>query len=249
MNIDDDIWPNVEANPWKYRTGRVGIRGIIWHATRSGQAQFSPETEYGATLNWFKSPNNRIEHPQGAYSGMSNYVIGGGRICQAVPDDLVPAFSAGVHDYHALSVEMAQPLSDIPYDPRDIALARQFAQEKSTEYGFSLGRLTYVDGLNSQWPGEVGHEDTKQGRRSGKSDPGQLFWGAYLSGGDDMSAEGEKEIIRILNGIWNVQAGDVDPNTPDWENAFEQRRALLAKLEVVINRLETIEAKLHAHSH
>lgn len=189
MRFDDDIWPVVEGHTWKWQGDRVRIAGIVWHATRS-TLPFTAEKEYQATLNWFRSPNNFVDvddvpASQGGnpnrkfYSGMSNYVIGGGRICRAVPEDFVPRFSAGIHDFHAISVEVAQGTAGTEYDERDIALCHQFAEEASREFGFALGRLPTLDGGNTQLPGEVGHENTLQGSQQGKSDPGPLFWKAY----------------------------------------------------------------------
>jgi hypothetical protein len=43
----------------------------------------------------------------------------------------------------------------------------------------------------------VGHEDTAQGRASGKSDPGPLFWAAYTQE-DEVNREFEEALLLRL---------------------------------------------------
>lgn len=211
---DDDIWPIVRTHPWKYQAGRLDVVGIIWHATRSGQAHFDVETEYGATLNWFKSPNNAVLDSAGNkwYGGMSSYTVGAGRLCRNVPEELVPRFSAGIHDFRAISVEVAQPLNDMAYDPRDIELCHRLAADLSDRYGFPLGRIMSVDANNRGWPGEVGHEDTAQGRGQGKTDPGAQFWSQYLE--EDMAYLTDEEqkllLLRLFAGSERTDMSDAD---------------------------------------
>ncbi len=199
MRIDDDIWPVVRGHAWKWGAGRVRVAGIIWHATRSGIPGRTAAQEYASALNWFRSPNNVVRTAAGDpwYGAMAHYVVGGGRLCRALPEELLPRFSAGAHDFHAISVEVAQATNATPYDPRDIALCRELAAELSERHGFPLGRVPFVDGNNRGWPGEVGHEDTAQGRASGKSDPGPLFWATYLEE-DTMNREFEEALLLRL---------------------------------------------------
>ena len=239
MKIDIDLWPEIQPHWWKW-TKRAGhplnvIQGVIWHATRSGISYGSLSAPYGApwsvgweltsTLNWFRSPNNGERGR--TIAGMSNYVIGNGKIVRVMPDDFVPRYSAGIHDFRGLSVEVCQPLNDEPYDPRDIALCHEFAAWASREYGFPLGRV-YVDGSNNGWPGEVGHEDTAQGIGQGKSDPGPLFWQDYEE--DDMTPAEVEAIVNkrlddvlpayyrsLTRGYWDRNAPGAYTDPPDPE--------------------------------
>lgn len=199
MQFDDDIWPAVRAHQWKWQTGRVGVHGIIWHATRSGVRGRSPSDEYGSTLNWFRSPHNLVPdaHGNAWYGAMAHYVIGGGRVCRVLREELVPRFSAGIHDFRAISVEVAQATGEDDYDERDMSLCRELASDLSRRHGFALGRIPFVDENNAGWPGEVGHEDTAQGRQQGKSDPGQRFWDAYTEE-EGMSREFEEMLLLRL---------------------------------------------------
>ncbi|HEX6031626.1 MAG TPA: N-acetylmuramoyl-L-alanine amidase [Tepidiformaceae bacterium] len=223
MRIDDELWSEVRWQRWKWQEGRVAVRGIIWHATRSGIQRRPPEAEYRSTLNWFRSPSNVVRDSAGNpwYGAMSHYVIGGGRVCRVVPEELVPRFSAGVHDFQAISVEVAQATRDTPFAPQDIELCRALARELSDRYRFQLGRIPFVDGENRGWPGEVGHEDTAQGRGQGKSDPGPLFWAAYEE--DVMSSEFEEALLLRLF------AGTERPGSEGREERLAYARLKLAE--------------------
>lgn len=210
MRIDDDIWPVVRRHAWKWGPARIEVAGIIWHATRSGIPGRTAAQEYASTLNWFRTPNNVVRTAAGDpwYGAMAHYVIGGGRVCRALPEDLVPHYSAGAHDFHAISIEVAQATRDTPYERDDMALCRELAAELSDTYGFPLARLPFIDAHNRGWPGEVGHEDTAQGRASGKSDPGPLFWAAYLEE-DAMNREFEEALLlRLFAGTERPEVED-----------------------------------------
>ncbi|MBA2708329.1 MAG: N-acetylmuramoyl-L-alanine amidase [Gemmatimonadaceae bacterium] len=253
MTPDIDLWPEIQPHWWKWtrRSGHPAnvIQGIIWHATRSGLAYGSLTAPYGApwtvgweltaTLNWFRSRNNGNEG--NAIAGMSNYVIGDGKLVRCMADEMVPRYSAGVHDFHGISVEVCQPLNNEPYDPRDIALCRELAAELSGQYGFPLGRVPFVDGYNTGWPGEVGHEDTAQGRAQGKSDPGALFWLAYQEETDMTPAEAEAIARKVFDEatpvyfrdlmkkyfVADLPDGFTDPADPDVLDAI--RTAVVAE--------------------
>lgn len=216
MKYDLDLWPDIIAHGWKWQTRTAPPRGIVWHATRSGIAGRTAAAEWGSTVNWFRSPNNRVVWADGVtFAGMSNLLIAGGQVAQCVPLHLAPRYSAGVHDFTGISIEVGQATADTPYDPRDITLCREVARELAATYGFELGRLPYLGGdFPTSGPAEVGHEDTAQGRGQGKSDPGPLFWQAYLDKEDEMDEALRvrvERIERILagNGI-DVVASDGD---------------------------------------
>lgn len=232
VQITDDLWPIIRTHPWKFKTGRQDVVGILWHATRSGIWGRTAAQEYSSTVNWFVSPNNVVKNAAGQpwYSGMSSYLIGGGKIARAVPEELVPTFSAGVHDFRAISVEVGQNNNGVPYDSRDIELCHELAGELSSKYNFALGKLPFVDGNNNGWPGEVGHEDTAQGRSQGKSDPGDQFWFQYLQE-EDMSPDEVRTIIREELANFNFGGlhrtlerkywTDINPDTGlPWEGDF-----------------------------
>lgn len=203
LRIDDDLWPAIKQHPWKWESGRVSIVGAIIHATRSGIPGRAAEIEYRSACNWFLSPHNYVDvngvragPGKPWFGGMSTYIIGGGRRALCVPPDLVPRFSAGIHDFRAISIEVGQGTNGDPYDQRDI----EMVLETLDYHGLGTNRIPFVDGNNTGWPGIVGHEDTAQGKGAGKSDPGPLFWEAWstlLAQEDDMSAEDRARLDRM----------------------------------------------------
>ncbi|MCS7294197.1 MAG: N-acetylmuramoyl-L-alanine amidase [Dehalococcoidia bacterium] len=219
MRIDEDLWPQVRLHAWKWQMSRRSVSGIIWHATRSGIPGRTAAEEYQSAKWWFASPNNCVLLENGtAYGGIANYLIGGGRILRAVPEDLVPTYSAGVHDFVAISIEVAQATAGDPFDPRDIALCHELADELARRYGFPRRRIPFVDAANTGWPGEVGHEDTAQGRRQGKTDPGPRFWEQYQQEAARMATLDDLLAVVVGNGIDAVcRPGTEDlfpPGTP-----------------------------------
>lgn len=58
-----------------------------------------------------------------------------------------------------------------------------------------------MDEANTGWPGEVGHEDTAQGRRQGKTDPGPRFWEQYLQEATRMATLEDLLAVVVGNGI------------------------------------------------
>ena len=243
IRIDDNIWPIVQQHAWKWQRRGEPITGIIWHCTRSGQANFSPLTEYGATLNWFRSPNNVVRDQNGNpfYAGMSNYVVGGGRLCLSVPEDLAPRYSAGIHDFSSISVEVAQPLNGMPFDPRDIAICRALADDLASRFPIPRGRLLFARGTVE---GEVGHEDTAQGRGQGKSDPGELFWQSYME--EDMAADPRVDaLIAALGGQEEIDKWNVNGNSLLAGYALEQVKLS----EHVANHAAGVSGPVADHTH
>lgn len=207
MKIDVDLWPQIREHRWKWADIRIDYRGILWHATRSGIYYGEPKAPFGfpwsvgweftSTVNWFLSPNNGKRGTE--IAGMANYIVGDGKIALCVPEELVPRYSAGVHDRRGISIEVCQPTNDTAYAPGDILLARELRADIMARHPeMAPGRVAWVGASNAPWfPSEVGHEDTAQGKGQGKSDPGAMFWSAYLE--DEMSIEAEQLLLRVCD--------------------------------------------------
>ena len=196
MVARDSIWPQVKQHAWKWRVRTQPITGILWHSTRGGQ-WYDGSTELGAFINWERSPNNLANQTLfPAYGSMASYGIGPGRIVECVPDGYIPAWSSHPSDEHVISVEVAQSNLGQPIEAETIAACVEFAKEMSERYGFPLERVYPTD--DRYWSGMSGHEDTRQGKASGKSDPGDAFWEPFLAAlkGDEMTKE---EIEALVN--------------------------------------------------
>ena len=120
------------------------------HSTRGRQGDLN--LEYQATLNWFRSQ---------ASQNSSHTVIGyfEGQHARIVDDNL-SAWHAGEHNPYSLGVELVQPTRD---------------------HAFSDWQYAELNRLIGWWKSQhaieqvLGHEQTPQGVRVGKTDPGYMF--------------------------------------------------------------------------
>ena len=191
-------WPTVRQHPWKYRYRTRTITGILWHTTRGNQG-YDGATEIGAYRNWVLSPNNRnpgaIRNGIEPYAGIASVGIGPGVIMECVPDILVPAWSSWPSDETKLSVEVAQSNLGQPIDPETIASCVKYARAMANKYDFPLTRVFPTD--DDTWTGLAGHEDTLQGKASGKSDPGEAFWVPFMAALNEEESLAAEDIARI----------------------------------------------------
>lgn len=176
--ITDSVWQSVFKHPWKWQRRTEPITGILWHCTRGGQ-WYDGAKELSAYRNWCISPNNRVPFAGGDYAGIASVGIGPGQILECVPDDMVPRYSSWPSDASKLSVEVAQSNHGQPIEAATIAACVQYARAKAEQYGFPLERVFPTN--DSKWVGMAGHEDTVQGKASGKSDPGPEFWEPFMA--------------------------------------------------------------------
>ena len=213
--ITETCWPTVITHPWKYRHRAKQINGILWHSTRGNQG-YDGNTELNAFCNWVRSPNN---YNPGApaygiapYAGISSVGIGPGRIVEVVPDTYIPAWSSWQSDERKLSVEIAQSNLGQAIEPETITECVRYAKAKAAEYGFPLERVFPTN--DDTWIGMAGHEDTLQGKASGKSDPGPEFWVPFMAAleGDEMTPEERAK----LDAVYAALTGGVDSVITDW---------------------------------
>ena len=206
----DSIWDRVQPHPWKYRLRAQPPTAILIHCTRGGQ-NYNGIVESNAAVNWFVSPNNRISQPPyQPYAGISHALTGPGRITEVVPAEThIPAWSSEASDHHALSIEVAQSNAGQPIEPPTIANTVALVRAWRDQFGIPLTRVQVITDDRS-WSGIAGHEDTLQGRASGKSDPGEYFWSVFwpaLIEEEPMTAQ-QAEILSEL--LLAVSAGDLE---------------------------------------
>jgi len=148
--------------------GRLAALAIFIHSTRSGQSgAWTDELEKSATINWFGSPNSRAS---------TNWLVGAdGEKIRFVDDD-DGAWHAKEHSFQAISIELTQPLRTTPYTDRHY---ESLAEVCRSYPNVPIVRLTHFENGDA---GYVGHEDSAQGKRDGKSDPGDPFdWNRFLA--------------------------------------------------------------------
>ena len=211
---DETIWTQVQAHLWKWERRSQPIRLILIHSTRGNNTM---ELQYQATKNWQMSPTNIGERDmQGnpLWGSMSSRIVSHeGQHCVTVPDDYYPTYSAGHMDPIAISFELAQPNNQTPYTEACLERATIETAKLCLKHHIPPVVLPYVSGDNHEAPGIARHDQSANGRKWGKTDPGQLF--------DDRAFEErvkyhmaklltEAEALRFNKAIADVMAADRD---------------------------------------
>jgi N-acetyl-anhydromuramyl-L-alanine amidase AmpD len=171
-----DLSPNFNA-------AAVLGRTVVVHATRSGTSM-NP-LEYIGTRNYMRQPGNPSSH----------LVIGraSNQIARVVPDNL-QAWHAQEDNDNTWGIELCQGVELDGFTDDQMAQLVVAGKHYMQAFGVPPVRV-----FSSSEPGFVGHEDTAQGRRNGKSDPGALFdWNWFIAAlqEDDLSAEDKAKIER-----------------------------------------------------
>ena len=178
-------------------------RAVMIHATRGGQLLRTSiaghRLETTSTINWFKSEESQAS---------SNLIVSPVEIVRMVSDEDY-AWHAKEHSDWAYSIEMTQSLPTDPFlDGHYELLAR------ASRHYVSLGvPPVYLPHYSNGMEGFTGHEDSEQGVRDGKSDPGSMFdWDRFIAmiqepvEEDDMKPqlirEASSPYVFILDGVW-----------------------------------------------
>ena len=135
---------------------------VVMHSTRSGQVQFTDAEELGATVNWFTNPDGASAH----------WVLSAKERVRVVSDDLIAWHSTYLNS-RSWGIEMTQPTIDRAFQDGHYANAALVGRHY-VALGVAPVWLDYWDGDVSA-SGFVAHQDTVQGRQSGKTDPGPKF--------------------------------------------------------------------------
>ena len=159
MTVHDLTRPSPNYNSAKPAGGRV-----IIHATRSGVS--NNPSEFAGTLNYMATVGTTSSH----------FVIGrvDGQIARVVADTL-QAWHAQEDNALAWGIELCQGVESDGFT----AVQMDQLVEVAKHY-VALGvPPVHVDGTDKL--GFVGHQETVQGRRNGKSDPGSKFpWADFI---------------------------------------------------------------------
>jgi hypothetical protein len=131
------------------------------HSTRSGIATKTDVEELTSTLNWFTNPDG----------ASAQWVLSEKERVRVVADALIAWHSTYLNG-RSWGIEMTQPTIDRPYRDGHYANAALVGRHYVV-LGVAPVWLDYWDGGDAS--GFVAHEDTIQGRESGKSDPGPQF--------------------------------------------------------------------------
>jgi hypothetical protein len=167
----------IQPQPWlAVPRGPREIRLIVLHSTRGPTTQ---DRQYEATKNTLLSEGNN----QGGWGSSTNRIISHeGQMCVCWPDDMSPTYSCGFGfnfsdwavDWHAISFELAQSTLTEDFAAPTIDRAVKEVALLCRKYDIPPVWLDHVDQTGAVPRGITGHENTDNGRRYQKSDPGSL---------------------------------------------------------------------------
>ena len=168
---------------------------VVMHATRSGIESKTDAEELTSTLNWFTNPRG----------ASAQWVLSELERVRVVADDLIAWHSTYLNG-GSWGIEMTQPTIDRPFTDGHYTNAALVGQHYVT-LGVAPVWLNYWDG-NLSASGFVAHEDTVQGRASGKSDPGPKFnRSRFIAGLEDDMVTSE-EIQEACEAAIQTQASE-----------------------------------------
>lgn len=233
-------------NPWlvKPYAGRDRvIAGVMIHSTRGGSTDPNYDDLVG-TENWAMHPSNGS-----AAQGWGSYwdeVIGrrtGERVISTNWDNEYASWCAGyggtgtwAAGIYYIQIEVCQSQINQPFTDVQIESLAQSVGEKAKRYGFPIQRIPYLAQVGTPPKGICTHEDSANGRKTGKSDPGPLFpWDTFLARARFYAGEEEEVTREELDAVIGELVRDI------WGSA-ERRAELVAggnsPLETRVTRFE-----------
>lgn len=219
----------VVAQPWLARPrselAAYGVpplpRLIEVHATRSGvpwDGWPQRSLEFQATINWNKSATNRQVSAYGQVYGAASQVVISEQGQKATMWDKAlwyPTYGAGFGEYGpplgwavdwlGISYELCQPLADMPFTDACLERAAVEIAADCKVFGIEPVRIPYLSQTEAiaVVSGLVGHEDTANGHKVGKTDPGPMFpWDAFIARVRDKM---EDDVLTAQDKAWVLQ--------------------------------------------
>ena len=154
---------------------------VVVHSTRSGRADFSDAQELAATLAWFTNPNG----------ASAQWVLSETERVRVVEDALIAWHSAYLNG-RSWGIEMTQPTIDRPYRDGHYDNAALVGRHY-VSLGVAPVWLPFWNGDDAS--GFVAHQDTVQGRESGKTDPGPFDRVRFIASLEDNMDKAEVQRI------------------------------------------------------
>ncbi len=160
---------------------------VVVHSTRSGRADFSDAQELAVTLAWFTNPNG----------ASAQWVLSETERVRVVEDALIAWHSAYLNG-RSWGIEMTQPTIDRPYRDGHYDNAALLGRHY-VSLGVAPVWLPFWNGDDAS--GFVAHQDTVQGRESGKTDPGLFDRVRFIASLEDKMTDEEflKQLNRVLS--------------------------------------------------
>lgn len=152
MNLAELARPCLIAPSFNHSGNRARTKGIILHSTRSGKAGAD---DYWITVNYFEQRGTASAHR----------VIGRKELqhCQCLGDEKI-GWHAKEDNQEWLGIEFAQSVPTDDYTDWQIETGAAVCALWCKQFGIVPSTETIVR-----------HQDTAQGKRDSKSDPGDVF--------------------------------------------------------------------------
>ena len=126
-------------------------------------------------MNWSLSAGNINPLGNDTWASMESFIVGGGKVCRVLTDNVYPHYSLGHADPEAYSIEIGQANDGDGFDPRDLRNAAQICAWASAKHNIPVKVLNYLSTDNHEGAGYVRHDRSANGSTYGKSDPGADF--------------------------------------------------------------------------
>jgi N-acetyl-anhydromuramyl-L-alanine amidase AmpD len=159
------------------------IRYVVIHATRGPEGT----DQYNGTINWFKASQYVGWGPSadiliGRFGQITLFADQQGRTWETTRANWSAGYGASAWntygaDEAGVSIEICQSAAQEDYTVAQINAVADVLAYLHEHKGVALERIPYLDQAVGIVPpsGIVGHEDTANGRKTGKSDPGPKF--------------------------------------------------------------------------
>lgn len=172
--------------PWLVRPRKYVPRLITIHATRGKSA---PNLQYSATRNWLQSVSNEQENF--SWGSSCNFIVGNdpGEITLVSSFEVYSSWGCGFGetgtwsvDEHGFSIEIPQSVGLEAFDVDAINNALDVCEYLCRTYNITPVRIPFLSQTGEIPSGLVGHEDTANGKKLGKTDPGDKFpWDSFIT--------------------------------------------------------------------
>lgn len=217
-----DIVPDVPMET-RLTTAHGGVRpvtrGIVIHATRGptypepGEALVDTlDREYHVAVAYMLNPANEVS---------PHFCVGPRIVCRMVHDDNV-AWHAQQHNQTHLGIEVAQPSYQPEFVEFEYLATAEICAHWCLKYAIPPVRV-----MDSDLAGIIGHEQTDQGRRDGKTDPGWRWdWPKFMFLVQEkvrefgMSPAEKAQIDQQTRAIFQVLDGKLIPLCDEYRRAI-----------------------------
>jgi len=185
------VRPAIGHMPWlvrPYPHRDEMIAGVMIHATRAGQP--GDYDDGPGTERWGNNPNNgSADQGWGTYWDELIFGSTGTQVISTDWDHEYAAWCAGYGNrgtwaagIRYIQLEVSQSRIDQPFTAKVIDSAAQSVAKKARKYHFPIVRIPFLTQTGIPPRGICTHEDSANGRKLSKSDPGPLFpWTRFLT--------------------------------------------------------------------